>query len=185
MGLLLDVRFGVVRSGRERIRREGLRRGELRRRGISLKRGEYEIAHHEDRSACGIMAGAAGAAHATEGWYGRADVGYSIDGEIEFSNAVDKTATIEEDWMQSARRRLCVRTTASVSNSKLRTASTSSSLSMTSSRRRRACLGGDDQRLLRLQSWRHVRALYRRRRRRCARQRQHGRSPVADLHRRR
>ena len=31
-----------------------------------------------------LMASTAGAAYATEGWYGRADVGYSTDGEIEF-----------------------------------------------------------------------------------------------------
>jgi outer membrane protein OmpA-like peptidoglycan-associated protein len=31
-----------------------------------------------------ILAGASGAAHATEGWYGRADVGWSFEGEADF-----------------------------------------------------------------------------------------------------
>jgi OOP family OmpA-OmpF porin len=37
-----------------------------------------------------------GAAQATEGWYGRVDVGYSFDGEVE----IDDTAhDLEDDWM--------------------------------------------------------------------------------------
>lgn len=47
-----------------------------------------------------LMAGAGGVAHATEGWYGRADVGYSIDagldGEIEGD---DLSTEFESDWM--------------------------------------------------------------------------------------
>jgi OOP family OmpA-OmpF porin len=37
-----------------------------------------------------------GAAQATEGWYGRVDVGYSIDGEIELD---DTDFDLEDDWM--------------------------------------------------------------------------------------
>jgi OmpA-OmpF porin, OOP family len=48
-----------------------------------------------------IMAGAAGAAQATEGWYGRADIGYSIDGDVSFSSPVDEDVSFEEDWMES------------------------------------------------------------------------------------
>ena len=33
-----------------------------------------------------LMAGTAGVANATEGWYGRADVGWSFDGEYEVDN---------------------------------------------------------------------------------------------------
>ena len=47
-----------------------------------------------------LMAGAGGAAHATEGWYGRADVGYSVDGDLDIEQATD-TFDFEEDWMGS------------------------------------------------------------------------------------
>jgi len=47
-----------------------------------------------------LMAGAAGTAHATEGWYGRADVGYSIDGEVDGDFAgSDFQGDFENDWM--------------------------------------------------------------------------------------
>lgn len=36
-----------------------------------------------------IMAGASGAAHATEGWYGRVDAGYSTDGALEVDEGGD------------------------------------------------------------------------------------------------
>ncbi len=49
-----------------------------------------------------ILAGATtGAAHATEGWYGRADVGWSFDGEADFGNSTDGypwgSGTLEHD----------------------------------------------------------------------------------------
>jgi OmpA-OmpF porin, OOP family len=47
-----------------------------------------------------LMAGASGAAHATEGWYGRADVGYSVGGDLEVDFA-DDAIDLEEDWMGS------------------------------------------------------------------------------------
>ncbi|HYD72120.1 MAG TPA: outer membrane beta-barrel protein [Candidatus Binatia bacterium] len=37
-----------------------------------------------------------GAAQATEGWYGRVDVGYTVDGEIELDDA---DFDLEDDWM--------------------------------------------------------------------------------------
>jgi outer membrane protein OmpA-like peptidoglycan-associated protein len=45
-----------------------------------------------------LMAGAAGGAQATEGWYGRADVGYTVDGDLDVEQAADKFE-LEEDWM--------------------------------------------------------------------------------------
>jgi outer membrane protein OmpA-like peptidoglycan-associated protein len=42
-----------------------------------------------------LMAGAGGAAHATEGWYGRADVGYSVDGYVD---ANDVEFDTDNDW---------------------------------------------------------------------------------------
>jgi OOP family OmpA-OmpF porin len=36
-------------------------------------------------------------ANATEGWYGRVDGGYSVDGEVDFNNGA--TYDLEEDWM--------------------------------------------------------------------------------------
>jgi len=50
-----------------------------------------------------LMASAAGAAHATEGWYGRADIGWSFDGELDVGNdAVYDfgSPTLEHDWTQ-------------------------------------------------------------------------------------
>ncbi|UPT61534.1 MAG: OmpA family protein [Hyphomonadaceae bacterium JAD_PAG50586_4] len=47
-----------------------------------------------------VMAGASGAAQATEGWYGRADVGYSlestVDGNVDGENF---SGDLENDWM--------------------------------------------------------------------------------------
>ncbi len=43
-----------------------------------------------------LMAGAAGVAHATEGWYGRADVGYS-DGSADVAS---DTYDLDQDWTQ-------------------------------------------------------------------------------------
>jgi outer membrane protein OmpA-like peptidoglycan-associated protein/outer membrane protein W len=45
-----------------------------------------------------LMASTAGAAYATEGWYGRADVGYSTDGSVDFGSAGDYD--LENDWSQ-------------------------------------------------------------------------------------
>ena len=49
-----------------------------------------------------LMAGTAGVAHATEGWYGRADVGWSFDGESDFDETGFGTYNIgmEHDWTQ-------------------------------------------------------------------------------------
>jgi outer membrane protein OmpA-like peptidoglycan-associated protein len=41
----------------------------------------------------------AGAAQATEGWYGRVDVGYSVDGHLE---AFDTEFDLDDDWMADA-----------------------------------------------------------------------------------
>jgi outer membrane protein OmpA-like peptidoglycan-associated protein len=51
-----------------------------------------------------LMAGASGAANATEGWYGRVDVGYSVDGELDGSitdGVTEATGSIDfdSDWM--------------------------------------------------------------------------------------
>lgn len=44
-----------------------------------------------------LLAGAAVAsAHAEEGWYGRIDVGYSIDGELDVSGVTTETPTVEK-----------------------------------------------------------------------------------------
>ncbi len=45
-----------------------------------------------------LMASAAGGAYATEGWYGRADVGYSTDGSIDYGGGTD--FDLENDWSQ-------------------------------------------------------------------------------------
>jgi OOP family OmpA-OmpF porin len=47
-----------------------------------------------------LMAGAGGVANATEGWYGRADAGYSVGGDLEVDFA-DDAIDLEEDWMGS------------------------------------------------------------------------------------
>ncbi len=51
-----------------------------------------------------LFAGSAGVANATEGWYGRADVGYSFEGESEFTEngglALDFDLGHETDWSQ-------------------------------------------------------------------------------------
>ncbi len=44
-----------------------------------------------------LAAGAATQAQATEGWYGRVDGGYSVDGEIDFNNGA--TYDLDDDWM--------------------------------------------------------------------------------------
>lgn len=49
-----------------------------------------------------LMAGASGVAQATEGWYGRADAGYSLEGETNFGSAAANQFGLEDDWMQSA-----------------------------------------------------------------------------------
>jgi len=51
-----------------------------------------------------LMSGAAGVAHATEGWYGRADVGYSfsggLDGDIaDGNNSAEYDVDFGNDWM--------------------------------------------------------------------------------------
>jgi OOP family OmpA-OmpF porin len=45
-----------------------------------------------------LMASTAGAAYATEGWYGRADAGYSVGGEIDFGGS--NNYELENDWSQ-------------------------------------------------------------------------------------
>jgi outer membrane protein OmpA-like peptidoglycan-associated protein len=53
-----------------------------------------------------LMAGTAGVANATEGWYGRADVGYSVDGESDFEESSGGTPigefdlSHESDWAE-------------------------------------------------------------------------------------
>ncbi len=44
-----------------------------------------------------LMASTAGAAYATEGWYGRADVGYSVGGDIDIEGT---GFDLENDWTQ-------------------------------------------------------------------------------------
>ncbi|MEQ1708726.1 MAG: outer membrane beta-barrel protein, partial [Terricaulis sp.] len=51
-----------------------------------------------------LMAGAATSAQAMEGWYGRADVGYSVDGEVDVSffdgeETFSDTADLDDGWM--------------------------------------------------------------------------------------
>ena len=45
-----------------------------------------------------LMAGIATAANATEGWYGRGDVGYSVDGHVEGGGS---SFDFDDDWMVS------------------------------------------------------------------------------------
>jgi outer membrane protein OmpA-like peptidoglycan-associated protein len=51
-----------------------------------------------------LMAGTAGVANATEGWYGRADVGYAIDGETDHTENgginFDFNLSHDQDWTQ-------------------------------------------------------------------------------------
>ena len=42
-----------------------------------------------------LLAGTSGAAQATEGWYGRADVGYSFDGQVQYGD----DAEMDDDWL--------------------------------------------------------------------------------------
>jgi OOP family OmpA-OmpF porin len=44
-----------------------------------------------------VAAGAATQAQATEGWYGRADAGYTVDGEIDFNTGT--SVDFDNDWM--------------------------------------------------------------------------------------
>ncbi len=46
-----------------------------------------------------LMAGTAGVANATEGWYGRADIGWSFDGTQDLDAAAVE-GTLEHDWTQ-------------------------------------------------------------------------------------
>ncbi|HVK80922.1 MAG TPA: OmpA family protein [Verrucomicrobiae bacterium] len=47
-----------------------------------------------------LLAGAGGVAHATEGWYGRADIGHSVDGSFEGDYVSDELTTdFENDWL--------------------------------------------------------------------------------------
>jgi OmpA-OmpF porin, OOP family len=43
-----------------------------------------------------LMAGATGVANATEGWYGRADAGYSFGGQVDIGEQIE----LENDWTQ-------------------------------------------------------------------------------------
>jgi outer membrane protein OmpA-like peptidoglycan-associated protein len=50
-----------------------------------------------------LMAGSAGAANATEGWYGRVDAGYSVDGSFDADDggwAWGDDPALENDWSQ-------------------------------------------------------------------------------------
>ena len=49
-----------------------------------------------------LMSGAAGVAHATEGWYGRADVGYSFEGDFAVDDGPNfgLGAPFEDDWYE-------------------------------------------------------------------------------------
>jgi outer membrane protein OmpA-like peptidoglycan-associated protein len=48
-----------------------------------------------------LMAGAGGVANATEGWYGRADVGYSTNGDIELTTPGQNIQRdLDNNWMQ-------------------------------------------------------------------------------------
>ena len=50
-----------------------------------------------------LMAGAAGVANATEGWYGRGDIGWSFDGEVEVDASPTYSfgsSTLEHDWSE-------------------------------------------------------------------------------------
>lgn len=51
-----------------------------------------------------LLAGTTGVANATEGWYGRADVGYSFDGETDLGTTTGPypwgDSTLEHDWSQ-------------------------------------------------------------------------------------
>ena len=44
-----------------------------------------------------LLAGASGAAYATEGWYGRVDAGYSFEGQIDYEGI---EAEMENDWVE-------------------------------------------------------------------------------------
>ena len=46
-----------------------------------------------------LMAGTAGVANATEGWYGRADIGWSFDGTQDLDGAAAE-GTLEHDWTE-------------------------------------------------------------------------------------
>ncbi len=46
-----------------------------------------------------LMAGAAGVANATEGWYGRGDIGWSWDGDAD-ANVFPSDTTLEHDWTE-------------------------------------------------------------------------------------
>ena len=50
--------------------------------------------------ALGVIVLQAGTAHATDGWYVRGDVGYSIDGEIDFNDPYGSD-DLDNDWMAS------------------------------------------------------------------------------------
>ncbi|MES1159113.1 MAG: outer membrane protein, partial [Terricaulis silvestris] len=51
-----------------------------------------------------LMTGVAGAAHATEGWYGRADVGYSLKGDFDVEDGTGLYSwgqpDLEKDWTE-------------------------------------------------------------------------------------
>lgn len=47
-----------------------------------------------------LMAGASGVANATEGWYGRGDVGYSLGGEVDLATT-NSDPSLEDEWTQS------------------------------------------------------------------------------------
>jgi len=54
-----------------------------------------------------LASGAVGQAQAIDGWYGRVDVGYSIDGQVDLSafdgeEEISGTADLDNDWMADA-----------------------------------------------------------------------------------
>src|ERR1700759_532264 len=48
-----------------------------------------------------LLSGTAGLAHANEGWYGRADVGYSTDASADFDTPFVGDVDLDHDWMES------------------------------------------------------------------------------------
>src|SRR5262245_45462344 len=50
-----------------------------------------------------LMTGAAGVAHATEGWYGRVDAGYSIEADLAIKgNHWAGESALDDDWREFA-----------------------------------------------------------------------------------
>ena len=119
-----------------------------------------------------LMAGTAGVANATEGWYGRADVGYSFEGDFAITDGLDlgRPGRSRERLDPASRARLRVPNGFRLEGEIRAPLQPNRSHADDRARRRRPRLGGDDEPLLRLQSRRLRRAVHRRRRRRRAHQ---------------